>query len=181
MKKLSYLAFILLAVGFLFSTTGCDDETPEPPVTTTDTTDNNDPAIVNKMTVGFDRYELNIDETLTDGFYSTGDNSTVVNVSGNDGKEGDADFTLTFPGNTTGTFTTHNNGGATFEAGTGTVGTVQRTEMDASSSDFTIVVTEYGAVGEKIKGTFSGKVKNTNSQSIDIKDGEFEVTRKADR
>jgi hypothetical protein len=181
MKKISLLAFILLAVGFLFSTTGCDDDTPpEPPVVPVDTTEVVE--LNNQMKVGFDLYKLNINEVLTDGFYSTGDNTTVINVSGNDGTQGDADFTLTFPGKTTGSFSTQGMGElATFEAGTGAIGDVRRIEMNAGITPFTIEVTEYGAVGEKIIGTFSGTVKNTNSQSIEITEGKFEVTRENDR
>lgn len=46
----------------------------------------------------------------------------------------------------------------------------------------TFVITEYGAVGKKVKGTFSGTFVNPfTSVSVEIKAGNFEVTRTADQ
>jgi hypothetical protein len=43
----------------------------------------------------------------------------------------------------------------------------------------TIIVTEYGAVGDHIKGTFSGVVKNGKTgQSVNITKGKFDVIRR---
>lgn len=178
MKNLSFILLVLFAVGFAVSTTSCGgDDTGGTPVPT-DTTEV--VTYENTIEVGFDLYELDVRANLTEGFFESATNNTVIFVSGNDGSEGDADFNITVPGKDLGTYTTSGDG-ATFEAGTGAVGDVRRTEYNADATPMTIVITEYGDVGERIKGTFSGQVKNTSSQTLDIKNGKFDVERTPDK
>ena len=100
-------------------------------------------------------------------------------VKGNDPVNGDADFNLKFPGNLADTFTTHNDGGLRFDCGTGTIGDIRRQEYSADNSAFTAIITEYGAVGSKVKGTFSGMVK-IGTNSVNVTEGKFNVVRISD-
>ncbi|PCJ67190.1 MAG: hypothetical protein COA58_02405 [Bacteroidetes bacterium] len=177
MKNFSLILFALTAISFGTTFTGCGPDND--PVIITDTTTtggNEDPVFANSLKVGFVQYDLTTVDDKTFGVYNTASNLTYISVFGNDADEGDADFNIEIPGTDTGTFTTHNAGGGVFECGTGTEGDIKRQEYSADNSEFTIKVTEYGAVGEKIKGTFSGKVKR-GTNSIDVPKGKFEVTR----
>ena len=179
MKNFSIILVALAALTFGTTITGCGPETTTP-TTPVDTTDNNpEPTFTNSLKVGFVQYDMDLDKERTFGVYNTGGDKTYISVFGNDADEGDVDFNIEFPGKTVGTFTTHDGGGAVFECGTGTEGDIKRQEFSADNSEFTVVVTEYGAVGEKIKGTFSGKVKR-GTNTIDVPNGKFEVTRLID-
>lgn len=164
---------VVVAATFSVSNTGCSDPVEPTPTDTTDTTDTADP-IVNSFTIGFDQYDLNLIESETFGVYNTAADRVYIYVSGNDSKNGFADFNIEIPNDSLGTYDTRN--GAVFEVGTGTKGDVRREEFSADNSTLTVVLTEYGAVGEKIKGTFSGTVMR-GIQSVQIKNGKFEVTR----
>ena len=66
--------------------------------------------------------------------------------------------------------------------GAGEEGTIYREEFSASGSTMNIEVTEYGDIGEHIKGTFSGIVKNgRTSHSVNITKGKFDVIRRDDQ
>lgn len=177
MKKISFILLVLLAVSFSMSTTSCSDDTP--PIVTQPEDTTGTVEITNKITVGFDSYELTLDETLTSAFYKTTNQTSVINVYGNDATLGNADFQITIPGQAVGTFTSHNNGGANVEIGTGEG--VRREEFNTNGTEFTVVVTEFGAVGEAIKGTFSGTVKDKFSKSVTVKNGTFDVIRTKDQ
>ena len=181
MKKNSIIILVLAFFAFSVSITSCSPDEPAVVPTTVDTTDTTEEeAINNQMKVGFDLYQIKADKTLTDGYYNSATNKTIINVNGNDGDLGDADFEITIPGSSTGTFTVESDG-ATFEGGTGTVGDVKRKQYNAAGSVFSITISEYGGVGEKIIGTFSGKVKDQNNRSVDISQGKFEVFRAEDQ
>ncbi len=171
---------MVVAASFGISNTGCSDDPVAPkPVDTTDTTGGGEDPIVNGFKIGFDQYDLTTEESKTYGVHNKAANRTYVYVAGNDGKNGDADFDFEFPGNMAGTFTNQAGGSVMFSCGTGTVGDIKREEFASDAALFTVVVTEYGAVGEMIKGTFSGKVKK-GTNTFDVSKGYFEVERLAD-
>ena len=172
---------MIVAASFGISNTGCSDTPVTPkPVDTTDTTGGGGgEPIVNGFKIGFDQYDLTIEESLTYGVYNKAADRTYIYVSGNDGKNGDADFDFEFKGNMAGTFTNQSGGSLVFSCGTGTVGDIKREEFASDAGLFTVVVTEYGAVGEMIKGTFSGQVKK-GTNTYNVSNGYFEVERLAD-
>ncbi|MDA8886839.1 hypothetical protein N9I68_04605 [Bacteroidia bacterium] len=180
MKNISFILFVLAALVVGTGTTSCGSDPVTLPSTDTLTEDT---TIVeelnNQIQIRFDLYKLNLNVSETDAYYNIDEGKTVVAVVGNDVDYGNANFLIKFDGKSTGTFTTQNNGGGSFEAGIGEG--IKREEFNANSSDLTISVTEYGEVGEMIKGTFFGKVKNINSQSVEVKNGKFEVTRTKDK
>lgn len=178
MKNLAFVLLVIAAATIGLNNTGCSEVVE--PTTPTDTTDTTETGLVldNRFTLGFDTYTIDEDENTTSGVYNIAADRTYIFAAGNDPKNGDADFNIEFPGDSVGTFTVKDDG-IVFECGTGTKGTVKREEFSADNTNLTVIVTEYGAVGEKIKGTFSGKVmKGINS--LDIKNGSFEVERSPD-
>lgn len=182
MKKIT-LFLLLFSVASLIMTTGCGSDD-----TTTTPTDNNQDStstvtIDNQIQIGLELFKLNEETDRTFGEYDMRDTSTYISVFGNDPNYGDASFNITFPGQTTGTFVTVNGSSdVDFQAGAGEEGTIYREEYSASGSTMTIVVSEYGAVGEHIKGTFSGVVKNGRTgQSVNITKGKFDVIRRDDQ
>lgn len=167
----------VVAATFSVSNTGCSDPVEPTPTDTTDTTGNNTDAIVNSFKLGFDQYDLNLVESETFGVYNKAADRVYIFVSGNDARNGDADFNIEIPNDSLGTYDTRD--GAVFEVGTGTRGDVRREEFSADNSSVKITLTEYNPVGEKIKGTFSGTVMR-GIQSVQIQNGKFEVTRLQD-
>ena len=182
MRKIS-LFLLLFSDASLIMTTGCgsDDTTTTPTVNNQDSTPT--VTIDNQIQIGLELFKLNEETDRTFGEYETRDTSTYISVFGNDPNYGDASFNITFPGQTTGTFVTvSGSSDVDFQAGAGEEGTIYREEYSASGSTMTIVVTEYGAVGEHIKGTFSGVVKNGRTgQSVNITKGKFDVIRRDDQ
>ncbi len=78
-----------------------------------------------------------------------------------------ASFSLVFPGKTTGIFTQQS-------------GTLTYKVLNTYAAEsLTINVTEYGAVGDHIKGTFSGDFQSTQGL-ITITNGKFCVIRQSD-
>lgn len=186
MKKFSFILFVAVAVIIGMSTTGCGDDTPEPNKTTpvdSTNTGGGEETFNNKVTVGFTDYSIVTEAARTVAIYNSANDETSITVFGVDAKEGDIDFQISFKGKAEQGYLSSASDATkvVFGLGTGTVGSAKRTEHNALSTDLTVTVTEYGAVGGKIKGVFSGKVKNNFNQTIDIKNGEFEVIRKADR
>ena len=182
MKNIT-LVLLLINAAALTLTTGCGDDT-----TTTQPNDNNQDStptvtIENQIQIGLELFKLNEEVDRTFGEYITRDENTYISVFGNDQNFGDASFNITFPGKTTGTFVTEvGSSDVDFQAGAGEEGTIRREEYSASGSTVTIVVTEYGAIGEHIKGTFSGIVKNGKTgQSVNISRGKFDVIRRDDQ
>ena len=180
MKKLSLIILVLLAGTFALTTnTGCSGTGTEPlPQDTTD--DDPDPTEkINGFKIGIDpTYELDVVDALTYAVYNKAANKTYVFVSGNDGtkpqNEQDADFGLEFNTNMTGSYT--KNEGARIDVGTGSG--IKRIEYTSDGAAITINVSEYGAVGERVKGTFSGTVKAANQVgTVNISGGFFDVKR----
>ena len=163
----------------MFGTTGCGTD----PVIKPTTADSADTVVTrtvfNQMKVGLVLYDLNLSDEESFAVYNATSNTTLLFVKGNDPVNGDADFNLKFPGNLADTFTTHNDGGLTFDCGTGTIGDIRRQEYSADNSAFTAIITEYGAVGSKVKGTFSGVVK-IGTNSVNVTEGKFNVVRISD-
>ncbi len=183
MKKFSLTLLFAAAAVIGISTTGCGgDETPVNPKPTDTTETGNETQVANSVRVGLKDFSIVTETERTFGSYSTGKNETGVIVFGQDSKNGDIDFQITFPGKTAGTYITSETGANSlvFALGTGTAGDLRRQEHEASTTILTVTVTEYGSVGGKIKGTFSGQVKNASGQIVNITKGIFEVIRKAD-
>jgi hypothetical protein len=184
MKKITTIILALVSLTAMFGTIGCSSDPVTKP-STTDTTDTTDTdtvvikTVFNQIKVGLEFYDLDISEASSFAVYNAASNTTLLFVKGNDPVFGDADFNLEFPGNMTETFTTHNDGGLTFDCGTGALGDIQRQEYSADNSAFTAIITEYGAVGEQVKGTFSGVVK-IGTNSVNVTEGKFDVVRIAD-
>lgn len=179
--------FTLLCVAAIIASlslvTGCTDDT----TTTTPTNDTQDSTptatFTNQIQIGLELFKFNEVPDKTFGEYDSRDTSTYISVFGNDANYGDANFNITFPGQSTGTFTTVvGSSDVDFQAGAGEEGTIRREEFSASGSTMTIIVTEYGAVGERIKGSFSGQVKNGKTgQTVNITKGLFDVIRRDDQ
>jgi len=181
MKNLSLILLIVSAAA-LTMTTGCGDDTNTTP--TNNTQDSTSTVTIeNQIQIGLELFKLNEEVDRTFGEYTTSETSTYISVFGNDQNYGDASFNITFPGESTGTFVTEEGSSVVdFQAGAGEEGTIRREEYSASGSTMTIVVTEYGAIGEHIKGTFSGTVKNGRTgQSVNITKGKFDVVRRDDQ
>jgi hypothetical protein len=179
MKNIT-LILLLFSAAALTMTTGCgsDDTSTTPSDNTQDSTPT--VSIENQIQIGLELFKLNEEVDRTFGEYTTRDTSTYISVFGNDANYGDASFNITFPGQTTGTFVTEvGSSDVDFQAGAGEEGTIRREVYSASGSTMTIIVTEYGAVGDHIKGTFSGVVKNGKTgQSVNITKGKFDVIRR---
>mgnify|MGYP001597766732 CR=1 FL=1 len=182
MKKFNFI--LLMAVAAIIGTTtaSCGGEDPVAPNMLPADTSENEVEAKNKVRVGLKDYSIVEEAARTNSTYAPGKDETAIIVFGSDNTHGDIDFQITFKGKSTGTYTSSEIGdkGMVFGLGTGTEGDVRRQEHDASSTTLTVIVTEYGEVGNRVKGTFSGQVKNVNGQTVNISDGEFQVTRKAD-
>lgn len=171
----------LLAVGFFLSQ--CDDKTTPPVVTTP--VDTTAPKPVNKFRAGFEVYNLDINADLTFGAYNKSSGQTEIQADGVSSKNsipgavsGPGDFKITFEGSGVGTYTQASGKFVNLEVGTD-VG-VKRNEYGTDDkSAVVITVTEWGAVGGRIKGTFTGTLK-TGINSIVIDQGVFDVLRKPD-
>jgi len=179
MKNITIIILSIVSIATMFGTTGCGTD----PVTKPTTSDSADTIVTrtvfNQMKVGLVLYDLNLSDEESFAVYNAASNTTLLFVKGNDPVNGDADFNLKFPGNLADTFTTHNDGGLTFDCGTGTIGDIRRQEYSADNSAFTAIITEYGAVGSKVKGTFSGVVK-IGTNSVNVTEGKFNVVRISD-
>jgi hypothetical protein len=183
MKKITLILFLFSAAALIMTTScGSDDNTTTP--SNNNSQDSTPTAnINNQIQIGLELFKFNEDKNRTFGEYNSRDTTTYISVFGNDPNYGDASFNITFPGQTTGSFVTViGSSDVDFQAGAGEEGTIYREEFSASGSTMNIEVTEYGAVGEQIKGTFSGVVKNGRTgQSVNISKGKFDVIRRDDQ
>jgi|AntRauTorckE5430_2_1112549.scaffolds.fasta_scaffold09228_3 hypothetical protein len=183
MKNLSFILFVFagLIVGSAITGCGGDDTLP---VASTDTTDNGggvDPVtFTSKVTVGLVKYNIAEDPARTYANYNSSTGNTELIVYGTDQNNGAVDFNIVFPGKTAGVFLRQDDEGTAFQIGTGVIGDLKRKEYSALTTEFTITVTEVGAVGGRIKGTFTGQAKSPAGQTINITKGEFDVERRAD-
>jgi hypothetical protein len=101
------------------------------------------------------------------GFYYSANNQT--SIVGRTGGFANPDFSLGFPGKTTGTFTEASGGWVDYTDANGT-------NYYVEPSTCSITVTQYGEVGGYIVGTFSA-VKSDGSNTATINDGRFSVKR----
>lgn len=124
---------------------------------------------------GFTGQTITIDAVSGSGnaLYSTADDQTTGSILANAQNQ----FQLLFDGNATGTFTC--------AGGVGQVSLGLRTNDQLYiSDDNAVVITEYGAVGGWIRGTFSGTVLRSNGggagTAATISNGSFQFKRLAD-
>lgn len=181
MKKVTIVVLMVLAASFALTTnTGCSgNSTPLPQDTTGN--DSTEEGAKNGFKIGFDEYDLDISEVLTYGVYNSAANKTYITVAGNDPNqatnEQNAEFTLEVDSNIIGTF--GKSDGARIDVGTGSG--VKRLEYTSDGASITIVITQFDAPGGRIKGTFSGSVKEANAvATTPITNGVFDVLRKPD-
>ena len=105
---------------------------------------------------------------MMDAFYDSGSGKSAV---------GEEKVNIYFPGKTMGTFSASD--GVTFQVIDSDGGQWYGGD---SFSEFSVVVTAYGAVGEKIEGTFSGMVISDDNESVtaSVTEGKFSVKRSGD-
>lgn len=179
MKKVIFLSLMIVA-GFatIISTTGCSGTgTPTPQ----DTTDNTQPTIVNGFNLGLDKFEVTTNDNQSFAAFGTSQNKTFITIVGKDTKqptdEQEVTLYIDIDSNAVGTYT-QANGKATLQLGVGT----GIKHQDFASTSLTVTITQYDAVGGRIKGTFSGSAKATNQTSTTgITNGYFDVVRNADQ
>lgn len=179
--KLKNLLAIASLIGGALILTECGDKNTTP-ITPTPK-DTSAPKPVNKFRAGFEVYNLDINADLSYAFYTASSNQTAIQVYGVSTKNsipgavaGPGDFKITFEGTGVGTY--KQSDGIFMDLQVGTDEGVKRNEYGTDANSNVIVnVTEYGAVGGRIKGTFSGTLK-TGINSITIDQGVFDIERK---
>ena len=112
---------------------------------------------------GYNNKYVRLQTAVALGYYSVKDSVTGLTAAGMD----TASFSLVFPGKTTGSFA--------WQSGS----LVYKNLVTAAAQTLNIVVTEYGAVGEDIKGTFEGTFQSAQGV-ITITNGKFCVVRHPD-
>ncbi|MBE2219151.1 MAG: carboxypeptidase regulatory-like domain-containing protein [Ignavibacteria bacterium] len=112
---------------------------------------------------GYNNKFVSLASAVSLGIYYTQDTITGVTCAAMD----TVSFSLVFPGKTTGLFT-EQSGALTY-----------KTLNSAAAKTLTINVTEYGAVGDHIKGTFAGTFMSQAGE-LTITDGKFCVIRQPD-
>jgi len=128
---------------------------------------------------GFNNQNIVINTIFATGFavYSVPDDFTVGIAAGDNNS-----LNISFPGNSTGSFSLPNDN-IMFS-------TSINSKQYLSTENLQITVTQYGGVGQKIKGTFSGTAKrfvfNEVTQTVDefevtITNGNFEIQRNPDQ
>ena len=184
MEKLKYVLIALLLSPLFIAQVGCsDDEVPPTPPADTTTTEIDTPRV--GFTVSFQNYQLVLDDNQSSASYRKDlDQTEIVAVGYSTKGESGASITskaeieLVFGGKTTGLYT-ENSTDFSFEIATG-----EGAKRVESSSDNTtpcaVTVTEYGEVGEKIKGTFTADLKSGISSRTFSK-GFFDMVRDSDR
>lgn len=109
------------------------------------------------------------------GNYIQSENAVTCVIS-----DGTKSFSVNVYGGTLGTFQFLNIGNADTRWGQISFGS-SFTELSGSlPGQGSVIITKYGAVGEKIEGTFSGKFMTSKGVMIDVTNGTFSVTRAAD-
>ncbi len=183
MKKLQYVLFVMMLAPLFVVSNGCGGDEVVIPPDTTDTIPKDTAGA--GFQVGFDKYLLVLDNNQTDAHYRAADGKTLIYIVGRSEKgaqgvvEGKGEVELVLPGNVVGTWAQSNMDDITIELATGEPPTRTEYSYDANSN-MKITITEYGEVGGKISGTFSGLLK-TGINSRDVKDGFFSVTRTANQ
>lgn len=157
MLKKTLIILFVLSIGFI----GCnkDTETPFQPTVSTES-----------FTFTSDGSPVDLSSTTTADYTVGTTKSKVAASSGGDS------MAIDFNGNSAGGPWTQANGvvigyldgGEAFSSG-------------APGGSCTLTVTSYGAVGEKIVGTFSGTLVSGAMNTRTITSGQFSVTRSADK
>ncbi len=181
MKNVKYLLIAMMVAPMFFVGTGCGPDGDDTPIIV-DTT----PTVIDTprcgFTVSFDNYQLVLENDASGAYYDMATNKTTIEVVGYSTKGvGEATITskaeveLSFNGKDTGMMDQNTVG---FEL---RIATGEGTKLIESTSDvtnaLTVNISEFGEVGELVKGTFTGKLK-TGINSRDFSKGYFEVTRK---
>lgn len=179
--KLRNSLIVLTCIAGSFFLSECDDKSTTPVVTPPKDTTAVKP--INKFRAGFEVYNLDINTDLSYGTYYVADNETVIQIAGVSSKnsiqgavDGPGDMIITFPGNKVGSFKQDSGDPVELEIGTGEG--IKRNEYGTDTdSKVEINVTTYDAVGGRIKGTFTAKLKS-GINSITVDQGVFDVQRK---
>lgn len=182
MKNLQNFTLVALFIGF-FVIWGCGDKEPTPTTNnnTTDTTDNDTTETATVfLNVGFTKYDIVTDKSFSEANYISGNNITSVYFIGNSLKSNTPiQIQLEWPGKTTGTFLQADGKvDMTVDVENSSSPRYKQYDQDTDSKS-EITITEYGAVGEMIKGTFKGRLKaNLSGEEIS---GSFSVVRGQDQ
>jgi len=177
MKK---ILLILLLAASVLPFQNCTTETP-PAVTPTPTPK---PEPVNTFKFnGITTYTLKWDSSNMTGYYDKNQDKTVIQVSGFNSAGKYAEYILTIPGKSAGTFKRSQNPVVNIEVITGQ--DVSRKEYAFSTQpnkDMTVTITKYDAVGGRIKGGFAGDLQAAGSlETATISSGAYEVRRDTDQ
>ncbi len=171
-------AFIMPA---LLLSSGCGDDTSTPPAKNDDNNNNTtDPIVYTSFKMGLYFYQLVLTTTGNTANYKTAFDITRIIITGNDSKQGKTEVLMEFPGNKPGIFKQADEDDVLLEI-TGNKGDKVKevTYQTDPETNLIINVLEYGAVGDTIRGTFSGKLK-VGINSYLVKEGKFAVQRKDD-
>ncbi|MCB9245911.1 MAG: hypothetical protein H6606_05725 [Flavobacteriales bacterium] len=183
--KILKIAFIALLVSpMLFTVSSCKDDTVEP--TPKDTTPVIVNTITNRFTIGFDQYDLVLDENSSYGYYRNADGLTVISivgtstaVSGTPIVSGRGEVEIKIATTKEGSFSQANGDDLEIEIATGEG--IRRKEYSFDqNSNMKLNITKYDSVGGFIQGTFSAVLKD-GINSRDVKKGEFKVERSKDQ
>ena len=184
MKNLKYLLLAFMISPMFLINVGCGgDDTPPVIQDTTPTVVTDTPAC--GFTVSFQNYQLVLDPNQSAASYRKDLNETLIALVGysTKGESGasitsKAEMELTFPGKQAGILTEQTTG-FTLEIATGEGAKRVESSSDIANS-MTVTISEYGEVGEMIKGIFTGELKSgINSRSFSK--GYFNIKRDADR
>ena len=105
-------------------------------------------------------------------YYLSDKDETTIEICTEDDRQA---INIIIPGNSTGKWT--NAGGAyILYTNDGTTGYEVFNDMK-DTEFFTVIITEYGNVGDFISGTFSGKLVDELNNIIEISEGKFKVKR----
>jgi hypothetical protein len=130
--------------------------------------------------IGDDTYAFSLaaGDALTAGYTSSYNETCVIGAKGNSEA-----IHIYFPGKSTGTFT-YTDPKINDAPKIGILlngGTEYYSWEDGGDYWFSIAVTSYGSVGQRIEGTFEGKlVREGGSETIEVTDGVFSVNRHPD-
>lgn len=109
------------------------------------------------------------------GYYITDTGETTIEICKGDYKQA---MNIVIPEKTTGEWT-NIEGAYILYTDNGKKGYEAYNEMTDSKS-LTVIITEYGDVGDFIEGTFSAKLSDEFNNIINISEGKFKVKRKSD-
>ncbi len=178
MKK---LILILLLAAAVMPFQNCTTETP-PVVTDTTTKPKVEPVNTFKFN-GITTYNLKWDSLNMTGYYDKNQDKTVIEATGYTSAGKYAEFILTIPGKSAGTFKHSVNPVVDIEVVTGEgVSSKEYAFSTQPNKDMTVTITKYDAVGGRIKGGFAGDLQAAGSlETATISAGAYEVRRDTDQ